>query len=72
MPADDLTWKKSTRSSTYNNCVEVAFTRTHVLTRDSKNPDGDPLQFTEPTWQGFINSLRTGRLGEALAAGLLK
>lgn len=60
MPSDDLTWKKSSRSTTYNNCVEVAFTGAHVLTRDSKNPHGEPLQFTEPTWRSFLHALREG------------
>ncbi|GAB3672566.1 DUF397 domain-containing protein [Saccharopolyspora tripterygii] len=63
MLSDELPWKKSSRSSTYNNCVEVAFTGTDVLTRDSKNPGSEPLQFTEPTWQRFVESLRAGKLG---------
>jgi hypothetical protein len=35
-------WRKSSRSSTGPNCVELAATLDHV--RDSKNPDGPTLR----------------------------
>lgn len=61
MPSDHLTWKKSSRSSTYNNCVEVAFAGADVLTRDSKHPHKASLRFTGPTWRRFLDSLREGK-----------
>ena len=33
-------WRKSSRSTGGNDCVEVAQTETSCLVRDSKNPDG--------------------------------
>jgi hypothetical protein len=36
-------WRKSSRSTGGNDCVEVAQTETSCLVRDSKNPDGAHL-----------------------------
>lgn len=57
----DLTnavWKKSTRSSSNDQCVEVATSlldeQGAVYVRDSKNPTGPVLAFTAAEWDAFL------------------
>ncbi|MCM4081070.1 DUF397 domain-containing protein [Actinoplanes sp. TRM88002] len=38
-------------------CVEVAFV---ILVRDSKNPDGPVLGFTEAEWRDFTAGVKRG------------
>jgi hypothetical protein len=38
-------------------CVEVAFV---ILVRDSKNPDGPVLGFTETEWRDFTDGVKQG------------
>ncbi|WP_177226959.1 DUF397 domain-containing protein [Saccharopolyspora shandongensis] len=57
-----LHWRKSSRSSNYGNCVEVAFNGRAVAARDSKDPDGGVLLFGAATWASFVDGLRAGRL----------
>lgn len=54
----NLTWIKSTRSSGNGNCVEVAQLSDGVLVRDSKDPDGPRLFFTEPEWSAFLDGVK--------------
>ncbi|GAA0207573.1 hypothetical protein GCM10010492_01430 [Saccharothrix mutabilis subsp. mutabilis] len=56
-----VAWRKSSRSGgTGGDCVELAHTRSAVLVRDSKNPDGPKLVFTPAHFAGFLNALRNG------------
>ncbi|MFG1949711.1 DUF397 domain-containing protein [Micromonospora sp. NPDC048830] len=49
------TWRKSTRSGTQGDCVEVADDLRGVVgVRDSKDPTGPVLTFTPDTWRAFI------------------
>lgn len=69
MTAPDLTqavWRKSSRSSTQGNCVEVAFASSGelatVAVRDSKNvPTGDGHVLAVPAagWSTFLRTLRS-------------
>jgi Domain of unknown function (DUF397) len=51
------TWRKSSYSSSSDgNCVEVAFARTEVGVRDSKNT-GPTLAFDPDRWRAFVTSV---------------
>jgi len=52
-------WRKSSRSSTNTNCVEVANNLGAV--RDSKNPDGPVLEFDQARLCAFLAGARQGR-----------
>lgn len=47
-------------------CVEVGFL---VLVRDSKNPDGAVLSFTESEWREFTAGMKRGEFDFAPTVG---
>ncbi|MFG2294293.1 DUF397 domain-containing protein [Streptomyces sp. NPDC048603] len=52
-------WRKSSRSTGMNNCVEAAVLDGGLLAvRDSKRTDGPAVLFTGPAWHGFLSSVR--------------
>jgi hypothetical protein len=54
-------WRKSTRSGSSGNCVEVADNLIGaVAVRDSKNPTGPALMFTPDEWAAFISGAKDG------------
>ncbi|MFJ4676461.1 MULTISPECIES: DUF397 domain-containing protein [unclassified Kitasatospora] len=57
-------WVKSSHSSDGGNCVEFTpeFTATHgiVPVRDSKDPHGPALLFTEPAFTAFVTAIKAG------------
>ena len=53
-------WRKSSRSTGGNDCVEVAQTGTSCLIRDSKNPDGARLAVRPQAWAAFIRDIKHG------------
>jgi hypothetical protein len=53
-------WRKSSRSTGGNDCVEVAQTRTRYLIRDSKNPDRARLAVRPQAWAAFIRDIKHG------------
>ena len=61
-PAHDTTlirpWRKASRSTGGNECVEVAQTRESCLVRDSKQPDGRRLAVSRRDWAAFTRSLK--------------
>jgi Domain of unknown function (DUF397) len=61
MSALDLStarWRKSTRSSDTNTCVEVAFAGQVVGLRDSKNADGPLLAISAASFAALTASVR--------------
>ena len=54
-------WRKSQRSGSSGNCVEVADNLPGVIAvRDSKNPDGPALIFTPAEWAAFVGGAKDG------------
>ncbi|MER6601809.1 DUF397 domain-containing protein [Streptomyces parvus] len=53
-----LRWRRSSRSTGMNNCVETARLRYALLAvRDSKDPDRPPLRFSAAAWTAFVDGL---------------
>lgn len=55
-----IKWRRSSRSGSVNNCVEVGFAAQAVGVRDSKNVTGPVLVFDEGAWRTFLGGARTG------------
>jgi Domain of unknown function (DUF397) len=56
--------RKSSRSNSTGNCVEVARNRPGVVAvRDSKDPEGPVLAFTPAQWRAFIDGAACGEFG---------
>ncbi|MET9881631.1 DUF397 domain-containing protein [Streptomyces sp. NPDC006430] len=52
-------WRRSSRSTGMNNCVETAVLGGGLLAvRDSKRTAGPAVLFTGPAWDGFLASVR--------------
>ena len=54
-------WKKSSRSGSTSDCVELAQPPGDVAVRDSKNPDGPTLAFRRGEAQAFLTGVKNGR-----------
>ena len=52
-------WKKSSASGA-DNCVEVRRTRLGVQVRDSKDPTGNVLHFSDAEWIAFLRGVALG------------
>lgn len=62
---DELTFQKSTRSGPVNdNCVEVALFDGGAAVRDSKNPSGPVLLFTDAEWNAFGEGFKAGEFSK--------
>lgn len=54
-------WRKSSRSGSSGNCVEVAGNLPGaVAVRDSKDPDGPVLLFPAAGWRSFLSAAKAG------------
>jgi hypothetical protein len=55
-------WRRSSRSTGMNNCVEAAVLAPGALAvRDSKDTAGPALLFSPAAWASFVAALRTGQ-----------
>jgi hypothetical protein len=57
-------WRKSSHSGN-NGCVEVAAVGDQVAVRDSKDPEGGVLVFTDREWRAFLAGVRDGEFDGA-------
>jgi hypothetical protein len=56
-------WRKSSRSGSTGNCVEVAGNLPGIVgVRDSKDPAGPALVVTPTAWSAFAQEVKAGRL----------
>ena len=63
MPADQInvTWKKSARSGSQGNCVEMAALHDgQVAVRNSRFPEGPALVYTRPEIEALILGAKDG------------
>lgn len=49
-------WRKSTRSGSNGQCVEVCDLGHGVAVRDSKDPHGPVLSFPPAAWAAFVHA----------------
>ncbi|APU18746.1 DUF397 domain-containing protein [Actinoalloteichus sp. GBA129-24] len=60
LPHDN--WRKSSRSGSQSDCVEIGQTPGIVGIRDTKNRDGGALMVDRAAFAAFLTSVKTGRL----------
>ncbi|GAA1500819.1 hypothetical protein GCM10009760_62920 [Kitasatospora kazusensis] len=61
----NLTWRKSTHSGGNGACVEIAVPGSAtVAVRDSKDPEGPQLHFSNEAWAAFAAAAGSGVFGE--------
>ncbi|WP_456242830.1 DUF397 domain-containing protein [Actinopolyspora lacussalsi] len=59
MSQEPASWRKSSRSSTQTNCVEVGRTTDGAAVRDSKDRTAGYFTTTHRQWQTFLQALKT-------------
>lgn len=62
-----LRWVKATESGSGGNCAEMARDGSHVLVRDSKDPDGHAHRFTLAEFAAWLDGAKRGEFDHLLA-----
>jgi hypothetical protein len=57
-------WRKSSRSTGGQDCIEVAQDRVSYLVRDSKNPDSVRLAVSRQAWTAFTRDVKADMPGD--------
>jgi hypothetical protein len=52
-------WRKSSRSASGEQCVEVGYLDGRIFARGSKNPTGHILACKQTEWSAFLNAAKT-------------
>ncbi|MFJ1703444.1 DUF397 domain-containing protein [Kitasatospora sp. NPDC088346] len=61
----NLAWRKSSHSGGNGACVEIAVpSPVAVAVRDSKDPEGPQLHFSNEAWAAFATAAGSGAFGE--------
>jgi hypothetical protein len=53
-------WRKSSRSMSNGDCVEISAVCSKILVRDTKKPDGATLGYPLASWRLFVSSAKRG------------
>ncbi len=63
----DARWRKSARSSAQGNCVELAqLSGAGVAIRNSRDPEGPALVFTDAELEAFLGGVKDGDFDDLL------
>jgi len=57
---ETIHWRKALRSVGNGNCVEVAPVAAGVVVRDSKDPDGLVIRYSQDSWELFTTRAQSG------------
>jgi predicted secreted Zn-dependent protease len=57
----NVLWRKSSRTGSGGNCVEVATVNGLTGVRDSKNPSQAVLMSSSCQWESFIQGIKRGK-----------
>ncbi|HEY0531244.1 MAG TPA: DUF397 domain-containing protein [Actinoplanes sp.] len=58
-PDSDLDWRRASACGITGGCVEIA-QRWEMVVRDSKNPEGPVLRYTQAEWAAFVDGVKNG------------
>ncbi|MEV4558594.1 DUF397 domain-containing protein [Kitasatospora sp. NPDC049285] len=62
---ENLAWRKSSYSGGNGACVEIAVPAAGAIAvRDSKDPQGPQLRFSDQAWAAFAAAAGAGAFGE--------
>ncbi|NYH77067.1 MULTISPECIES: DUF397 domain-containing protein [Actinopolyspora] len=61
MDLSRATWRKSSRSNSGGNCVEVTVTPTVAGVRDTKDRSAGYFTTNRKQWQAFLDAVKTDR-----------